>query len=291
MTEHGLRPLEPLALPNYKIVSLYTRNTYKGGGAVILALNNIDSVNIDKFTGLTIDKDFELTCAYFTESNLYVINIYRSPSGDVKVFCDNLFNVLNSLCKRSNIVLVGDFNIDKNRNSRSFLELNSILTSFNLKMHIDVFTRITKSSSTIIDYFCTNFESEHINIDVLSNGLSDHEAIIGEIKVQRCNKKIDNVVRFRNCSQKNLKKFKTLLENTDWSFIEEYQSASGKFDAFHNFVMEIANTCFPYKKINKKRKEYITSGIRTSCKNKRCLQYLSKFSKFLLNYYKRYKKY
>lgn len=291
LTEHHLRPQETVVLDDYNVISCFTRNRFKRGGTIILGKSSTSFINVDKYDSLNSEKDFELTCAFSKILHIYIINVYRAPSGDFNVFCQNLSQVLDSLPKNSRLVLVGDFNVDANQDSQQYHAIKLIFLSFNLKSHVSSFTRITKNTATTIDYFCTNFKNGLVDVDTRHTDLSDHELLIGKIKIAEIKRRKESIIVLRNFSNKNITKFIGLINSTDWIFLRDPVTSSEKFSLFYNYIKNTVNLCFPYKKIVNNRKEYITPGIRISCKNKRCLSYISKFTnnQNFIQYFKNYK--
>ena len=87
-----------------------------------------------------------------------IVIIYRSPSYSKAEFCDDLQQLLDNLCEKSNNILIaGDFNIDGQSDFFNS-NLESILNDNELKQIMKEFIRITKNSKTLIDYIITNYE-------------------------------------------------------------------------------------------------------------------------------------
>jgi hypothetical protein len=78
-------------IPQYNLGAKFCRTLYKSGGVCIFIQENIlfSKINLDK---LSKDKDLEI-CAiklHFSTTNIVIISIYRSPSGDLHYFLHNL---------------------------------------------------------------------------------------------------------------------------------------------------------------------------------------------------------
>ena len=105
------------------------------------------------FTG---NPDFECVIASLCANNskFYVCVVYRPPNSSISVL-DNLFTTLCSLnvCSFSNLVMVGDFNIDfSNQNHPLFSKLHAIASNFLLYQVVKDYTHINLSGNhTIID--------------------------------------------------------------------------------------------------------------------------------------------
>ena len=90
-----------------------------------------------------------------------VASIYRHPNGNIEHFANSLDRQLHKIDKKPTCILAGDINIDlvktQNNNVNKY---NEKLLEFNFTPCINIPTRLTEISATIID---------HINIRVPSN--------------------------------------------------------------------------------------------------------------------------
>lgn len=295
LTEHWLKPDESFYISDYLILSTYSRKNSIHGGTTILVKNKIcDNFGANKcanYDSQLIEKEFEFSIIFVKVYNLYVICMYRPPSCDIPSFNERLENLLSGFPVGAWIILAGDLNINfDDRLSLSTLALCNIFQSLNLKMHVTGPTRITQGSATTIDYICSNFDIDEIECNVVSAGLSDHEAILIRFpfKQRQCRKKQK---MGRIFSAQNFSNFKAECSLVQWNFTS--QSANPLF-MFHKQLCHTFNKCFPIKKIRpKNKKPWITMGIRTSAKNLRCLHYIRKFNlnnQVFVNYFNSYRR-
>ena len=116
-----------------------------------------------------------------------IVTAYRSPKGSLDNFIRNIDNLLFNL-KFETLFLCGDFNIDFSSNSKStklmqsrqFLDLTA---AYGLQATITEATRVTKTSSTIIDNIFTNLSEKDRTAYVQDPGISDHKSQIIIAKV------------------------------------------------------------------------------------------------------------
>ena len=108
------------------------------------------------------------------EKNIIIGTLYRPPSSNINNFLERIDEQLEKISRENkNIYLMGDFNIDlshsieinssytthlnknkiDNNNSDTFL---NILSSYALSPCINIPTRVTPVSSTLIDNIFTN---------------------------------------------------------------------------------------------------------------------------------------
>lgn len=107
VTEHGYNNsnIDQFKIQNYQLANFYCRNSTKGGGvAIFTTLNSYTTPykHIDP-----TDKDFEVTgvSVQTNTSQITVIGIYRSPSGDKDVFLSKFEQLLSNVTKKVTILL------------------------------------------------------------------------------------------------------------------------------------------------------------------------------------------
>lgn len=289
ITEHWLNIDEPVFVKNYTTVARFNRANFSHGGTMIMSTNN-DFSEVTKFNNLISEKVFEFSIVYHNAYDLYIVCIYRTPDADVNIFCHKLLSLLESLPLRSKLILCGDLNIDFSSVCAARECLQSIFDSFGIVMHINSPTRITKTSSSTIDYVVSSFDPQSTSCTVLSTDLSDHEAVLTKFSVKS---KIKNASRkkCRVLSEKNLLKFKHLCLTTDWVMLSD--DVDTEFSRFIKTLTSLAFESFPLRPIKiKQHKPWSTKGLRISAKNMRSLSHLKKFSDsvFFHNYVKLYRK-
>ncbi|XP_050303060.1 uncharacterized protein LOC126740914 [Anthonomus grandis grandis] len=175
ITEHWLNIDEPICIQNYTTIARFNRGIFSHGGTLIMSTNS-DFVAVTKFDILLSEKEFEFSIVHNALLDLYIICIYRSPDANVLVFCQKLLSLLESLPIKSKLILCGDFNITSVCAAQESLQ--SIFDSLVLEMHINSPTRITKNSSSTIDYIVSSFIPSFVDCTVLNAGFSNHEAVI-----------------------------------------------------------------------------------------------------------------
>lgn len=105
---------------------------------------------------------------------IIVIQCYRPLSGNVDSAMNCLSNCIDSIVENCELYIVGDFNLDYAKpRSPSITKLKVIERINQLKQFIDVPTRISLNSNSIIDHIYSN---SHIiaHSGVVKNSLSDH---------------------------------------------------------------------------------------------------------------------
>lgn len=175
ITEHWLKDdINIVNFPCHKIVSSFTRESFKCGGSLILAKNDIKCKERRDIVALSIERTIEVACVELEQH--IVTSVYRPPSGTFDTFESVMENILDILTKsRKKIIVCGDFNInilEENIISNRFL---CLFKSSNLTNLFSVPTRITTNTATCLDNIFTDYDPLKCNLTNLLN--SDHFGI------------------------------------------------------------------------------------------------------------------
>lgn len=110
-----------------------------------------------------------------TSASFLVGHLYKNPAM-IFIWYDNFMQLMDNVYKnKQNVVLLGDFNIDLLKWHPSW---DSATTLFGLQQLVHSLTRITKSSSSLLDHIYTN-NNDMISIVLVSNkSIGDHCPII-----------------------------------------------------------------------------------------------------------------
>ena len=288
ITEHWLKFDEIVKVDNYNVVSKFCRSSSPHGGTMILVNernnNNFSFLSVNKFDYLTVEKVFECSVVFCSTYRIYVMCLYRSPSGDLTTFLNNLETLLSDLPVNCSVVLTGDLNLDFNGNSSECV--CNLLSCFNLKMHVTEPTRVTKYTSSTLDYMCSNISC--ISCSVVNAALSDHEAVVSKYELNL--KQTERVVRKgRLYCKGNFRRFRGLCNGAEWNFSQ----CDDPLREFHLVLTNIFNRAFPIVKIKpKSKKPWLTRAIKVSAGNMRALHYIRKFfidDRFFVSYFSKYR--
>lgn len=255
LVEHWLKNNEPINIYNYISLSKFCRSELIHGGTMILLHSEFsrkfEFCNINNFDNLLVERTFEFSLVYCRQLSLYVLALYRSPSGNIEHFFMRLETLLTSLGINANILLCGDLNINFSKASDRYTKsLCSLFNSMNLCMHVDQPTRFSAYSNSTIDYFCSNLNQDYISCKTINAGLSDHEAILAHINLNIRSK--SEVKWGRLYTKNNFNQFRQMCDLTDWNSV---LNASVPLEHFHKQLTTIFNTAFPITSIKKTKKE------------------------------------
>jgi hypothetical protein len=145
-------------------------------------------------------------------------------------------------------------------------------------------TRIQNNSNTAIDnIFVDSIRLNSSSTSPITNGLSDHDAqlltinnIVAAVNLIRLKQ------RTRKINNDTIMQFQHLLKNETWESVYKHKDINNKYNSFlytRTFI-NIFEASFPikYVSIGKIKNDWITQGIKISCKCKRNLYIYSRNS-------------
>lgn len=290
--------MEFVKISNYRLVSFFARKSLEHGGVCIYCQEDCDLEEDNKIVEFSVEGVVELSCALERRQKILVVCLYRRNLGSFDVFIEQIEKVLNYIYSHYinfKIAIAGDFNLnlyDFNTQCKSFLDL---MHSYNLSQTIFDATRVTETSSTLIDnIFCNLAPDFQATGYVLNTALSDHHAqvlCVDAIDTTQCNKgKEHDFILKRIFSENKIKHFKQELQNVDWMSVYECDGVDDAYGAFFVVFESFFKQIFVRKKINvtKKGKSWITAGIKISCMTKRILYYKKNRGRVTKQYFNKY---
>lgn len=287
-------------IDGYNFVQI-NRENKRGGGVGIYIDNNFDylirsdiSNNTSEFQSIFIE-------LLSNEKRCIIIGcIYRVPGSNIDTFLDKLNNILEKINNRnSDIFIMGDFNlnllnIDSHDKTNEFLES---MYSSSLYPLISKPSRITPNSATLIDNIFCNCLDSTFNTGLLIADVSDHLPVFCVKKNCKLRSLYDNpYVSKRLINDKLILKFKSKLQDTDWTILYRIDDINTCYNKFLKIYCSIYNECFPLVKPKQKpkhirKKPWITKALLHSINKKQRLwkNYLKKPTHDNEAKYKRYK--
>ena len=183
--------------------------------------------------------------------SLFICCVYRPEEQDVSSsFIVNLEQALTKLenSERSDICILGDFNIDyakRKNSSRRYME--NFASKVGLNQMIKEFTRMTETSQTMIDLLYFNNIHRIRQHGVIHLGLSDHFLIYCVIK---CGipKAPPRVIDYRSFKSFDQNKFISDLNHIPWSIIDNFDDIDDAIFAWSNLFSSVANEHAPIKR-------------------------------------------
>ena len=122
-------------------------------------------------------------------------------------------------------------------------QLDALLASYNLKSTVNFPTRITYSSSTVIDN--TFIDSlRNFTISPLINGLSDNDAQLLKLEKFLVPIQKSSFYYVRNINSSTIYEFQCTLSTENWEDVFEGCDTNVIFNNFLNTYLRIFNACF-----------------------------------------------
>ena len=116
LTEHHLKDheIENRSMPYYTLGAKFCRKNMKQGGTCIFVHESLECNLID-LQKYCVEQEIEI-CAIrmvVATTDIYVISIYRLPTGDFATFIQGIDEILNQLHKPNiEIIICGDINVN-----------------------------------------------------------------------------------------------------------------------------------------------------------------------------------
>lgn len=295
ISEHWAPHTSLLEIEEFEVANSFCREKYLHGGVCIYVRKG---TNYTKIKTLSSEKQFECTAIQFNtkHSKLVIITIYRCPDANFEVFLNKLTETLENIsqkCKKSQILLCGDFNVDFLQPSKQLDNLLDLLQSYNIRPVINAPTRISKC----LDNICINFDEDTYDVNTIKNGIGDHD-VAQIIHIKSSNEAVKKRKIIYRDTQKddNIYHFLNLLAQETWNDVFKSDGdANDKYNTFIQIMKYYFDKAFPVKtktfsNNNNKTKPWLTKGLIISGKKLKDLHALHRDDEEFKNYYIQYKK-
>ena len=181
-------------------------------------------------------------------------------------------------------IILGDFNINYNEPSDKS-NFKSAINQFGFKQMVNKSTRVTNTSSTLIDLIMTNNPSTLSHVNAIATSLSDHDmvACIRKLNTQRYEPK---TIKARNYSNYDAAKMKEDVSKIDWGPIYQTRDVSSALLYFCNQLKTVFNEHAPFveKRVKGKNCPWLNQNVRKSMKERDKLLRKARKSKTLADW-------
>ena len=212
--------------------------------------------------------------------------IYHRPNSNILDFIDDLEDIIDVVNREGKkLYLMGDFNINlfkfsSDNNVKNFID---VMHSKNLYCLINKSTRVTSSSKTLIDHIWSNDYKNCDSNGIIYEKISDHFPVFSFFKINNSTSSSKNnnrrntldsftVTSFRDFSNENFLKFKSALQNVDWSLILISNNVNVAYTNFITIFNSMFERYFPLVKkkirIDHNNKPWINSELKNKIKEK-----------------------
>ena len=272
----------------------------RGGGVALLVDNSLQSEihdmafnDIDSFEGIFV----QITIP--GSKPVLIGSLYRPPDTNPDIFLVDLEKIMTYIDRMNKSTYIcGDYNmnllnIDTNHHTNDFLNL---MSSFLFHPLILAPTRITNSSSTLIDNIFTNSFNVKEYSGILVTDLSDHLPIFTIIESKLHVTTKPKWISYRPTSDQALNSLTTALSSEDWMEPCSLENPDLILESINSKLLALYNLSYPIivkkARIYKtKMKPWMSPALLKACRNKNKLykHYLNTRNNIALNKYKTYK--
>ena len=272
---------------NINHYSMYTLNNKRNKGGLLMYINKKFNDIVVRNDLSKIDENIEImvTDIAYSKENILCVLIYHRPSSNKQVFLNDIENLVEKISRENKkIYIFGDFNINLiNSNNVYSKQLIEIMQSNNFFNLIVKPTRVTSTSTTVIDHIWTNDAGNCRYNGIIFETISDHFPNFATF--ENLKHHVDEIKyfdkTFRDFCNSNKINFKDDLDNLTWESVFLSDDPNSSYDNFIEIFLTLFDDNFPLitKKVKLKdfQKPYITPEIKILIDNKKKLQH--KFSK------------
>lgn len=254
ISEHWLTEacLNAVKFDDYSLVSYFCRDKSHGGVAIFSKTHTTyKSIDLKSFS---VPVHAEFCGCEVAYSHTVLVALYRSSSnGDFSVFKHCLLNLLYHLnSKYKHIVIVGDFNIEFNRDTDQTRQLLNILNSYGLSHKINVPTRVTTTTASCLDNVITNIDDSRLKVSNFDPDISDHFSQYITIQGSLLSAAQHATEHLRVVTQSGLNKLHDKLATVDWEDSNfDRLDSNCVASSILGCIRSNVQLCFPFRKVKR----------------------------------------
>ena len=194
-----------------------------------------------------------------TDINYVVGTVYRHPNSNAYDFMKFLNNILTELnLDHKRFFVLGDMNINTTKRTNCCKDYLNLLSSNCATNIIDVPTRVTTSSATVLDHIITNKNKHQIFPAVVNYDITDHYPVMALVNNELIHKNVQpefagsfanfNSDSFNIGLQKRLNSFMPKILTTSENNVDDI------FNEFYLLITSTIDTHAPLKKLSRKQR-------------------------------------
>ncbi|XP_068712977.1 uncharacterized protein [Montipora foliosa] len=232
------------------------RKTAHGGGIIIYIHNSLSAERRSDLESELIEQ-ISIEFKQFKCAPILLSCFYRAPDSTVSFF-DGLANIVDSIvAENKEVHIVGDFNVDLIKKSRSeSKQILHLMENQGLQQMVITPTRITENSSTLIDHHYCSHPENVLSITSPSFGLSDHNPTI-LVRKQNANlkstKKAHFTVTYRPLKKLNADSLIKDLNEVPWTVLDTFDNDPDEMLAtWEALVLDVVDRHAPLKSVRVK---------------------------------------
>ena len=146
------------------------------------------------------------------------------------------------------VIVIGDLNCDMNATSRQKDRLLEFTMANELEQLINEPTRVTSTTSTLIDVLITSTPSLFKKAGVINIAFSDHYPIYGIMHGSATHPNKHRTITTRPWNDKKINNFVADLKQAPWSLIDTFTDVDNMCSAWESLMKSLIDYHFPLKK-------------------------------------------
>ena len=268
---HEYSPTEVLGIEGYNLY-FDNRPARQGGGACLYVKNSLPAKVLHD---LDIDDDHSQSVFIEINNNgkkLIVGVIYRPPDSILNTFLsklDDLLHTINML--NCDCILFGDTNVDIGKETRAKNDFMNILHSSSFFPTINMYTRVTPISNTIIDNFITNIQNTTLTSGVIHHDISDHYPIALFFGTGKRPPSHPKTIKTQVINEKTIHHLNANLLAKPWDALYSCTTPDAAYDTLIQFISESITDSIPVKIVKTQKTHHnpwFSKGILKSIRQK-----------------------
>ena len=273
--------IEDFIITGYHEPLIQNRKKNKGGGVMTYITNNITTYKTRSDLSFCDESNNCLSIEVVLHKKIFILTtIYRSPSNQNNSFMKKFEGIIDKIRHSGyNSIITGDFNYNliNYQHHNDTETLYNIFTSSGYQPAVTKPTRITTTSSTLIDHIWTNYniEQQTTETHILVTDVTDH---LPALYIDRGSKPQAGFthIKYNQINDRNIESFIQELADNERNLLDIVGNKSNTaVSNYNNYMTEFTrlyNKHFPIrtKKVHNKTlsKPWITPQIQRMIKKK-----------------------
>ena len=236
-------------IENYSVVR---RDRNRNGGGVCVYTRNDFTFSLRSALQTDSDEIFFIELLLPKTKPILIGTVYRPPKQTDFL---NKFEILTHMNSDCEIIILGDFNICYlQRSSNIFKSYNNVLKLFDLDQIITEPTRITNTTTSLLDHILCDNKEKICKSGTISVGLSDPFLTYCTRKISKGQINKHKYVKVRSLKNYTKEDFIFSLTGADWGLCFNAQDVNTAWSAFRDIFISVLNSIAPVKEVRLKQR-------------------------------------
>ena len=237
---------DELRLENYQ---LFRKDRKTNGGGLAIYVKESLRVSVREDLQVEGVESIWLEVKHKAQKSFLLGCTYRPPSSS-QSWVDDFEVIFEQIdTEDKEIIMLGDFNLNMLDNSNIVNNWLQLTDSVNLTQIVDSPTRVTATSSTIIDHAYTNKPENIVEVCVPCYAISDHYPVCLTRKLSNKNKSESKhkTITYRSMNNFDTSAFLSDLETQPWSTLDIFDNPNDALNFFMQMFESVLNQHAPQR--------------------------------------------